>query len=167
MIKRLDEIFTKIDKSEGQGVLVTIGRKDTKIFNQGFSLEYWAENNLNPYRSLAEYQLLLGKILTLGLPSLCVMNGHTFAGGVFLGVTHDFCIMTNDKTKRLCLSEINLGFNMPRAMGKTIKETTTKQAYRKLALGTMLTPQEALDLDIVSSLYDGEADCEQQIKAFV
>ena len=55
MIKRLDEIYTKIDKSEGQGVLVTIGRKDTKIFNQGFSLEYWAENNLNPYRSLAEY----------------------------------------------------------------------------------------------------------------
>ena len=68
------------------------------------------------------------------------MNGHSFAGGVFLGVTHDFRIMTNDKSKMVCLSEINLGFNMPKAMGKLIKETTTKQAYRKLALGTMLSP---------------------------
>ena len=156
-----------IDKTEDKGVLVTIGRKDTKIFNQGFSLEYWSQNPLNPYQSLAAYQLLLAKILTIGLPSLCVMNGHSFAGGVFLGVTHDFRIMTNDKSKKVCLSEINLGFNMPKAMGKTIKETTTKQAYRKLALGTMLSPQEALELDIVDSLYDGTDDLEKQIKAFV
>ena len=31
----------------------------------------------------------------------------------------------------------------------------------------MLSPQEALELDIVDSLYDGTEDLEKQIKAFV
>ena len=166
MVKRLNEVYDLVDKSQDKGILVTIGRKDTKIFNQGFNLEFWSQNALNPYSSLAEYQLLLGKILTLGLPSLCVMNGHTFAGGLFLGVTHDFRIMTNDSSKKVCLSEINLGFNMPKAYGRIIKETTTRQAYRKLSLGAMLSPQEALDLDVVDDLFDGIDDCESKIKAF-
>ena len=55
---------------------------------------------------------------------------------------------------------------MPKAYGKIIKETTTRQAYRKLALGAMLSPQEALELDIVDDLYDGPEDCEAKIKAF-
>ena len=121
---------------------------------------------MNPFKLISANQALLSKILSLGLPSMAVMNGHSFAGGLMIELAHDFRIMTSDSTKKLCLSEINLGNNMPKAFNALAGATLTKKMFRKLALGPQITPQEGLKEDVVDALYDNPEDCEKQIKAF-
>ena len=94
---------------------------------------------------------------------MAVFNGHAFAGGLIMGLAHDFRIMTNDSKKKLCLSEINLGFNMPKGYNALVGATVTKKAFRNLALGTQMTPQEALKDEVVDNLFNGPEDCEKQI----
>ena len=51
---------------------------------------------------------MLIKLLTIGLPSLCVIVGHAYAGGLIFSLMHDRRIMKN-KSGKLCLSEIHAG----------------------------------------------------------
>ena len=71
---------------------------------------------------------------------MAVFNGHSFAGGLIMGLVHDFRIMTNDSKKKVCLSEINLGFNMPKGYNAICASTLTKKAFRELALGIQWSP---------------------------
>ena len=74
--------------------------------------------------------------------------------------------MTSDSKKKVCLSEINLGFNMPKGYNALVAATLPEKAFRELALGVQITPQEALKEEVVDSLYDSLEDCEKQIKTF-
>ena len=41
---------------------------------------------------------------------MCVMNGHTLAGGLFLALTHNYRVIKKDA--RVCFSEINVGLGL-------------------------------------------------------
>ena len=94
-IEVLLDIYDKIEATEGPGVVVTIGT-GTNFFSTGFDLQYWAASNANAIQSIAKIQILYAKVLSLGLPSMAVFNGHAMAGGLILGLAHDFRIMTNN-----------------------------------------------------------------------
>ena len=138
----------------------------TKVFHEGFNLPFWMESQVNPLKSIAKNQDILKQVLTIGLPSLAVFNGHSYAGGLILGLCHDFRIMTSENNRKVCLSEINLGISMPRAYGAICAATLTKKAFRELAFGIPWTAQEAQKENVVDSLYTGLDDCEKQIKDF-
>ena len=53
-------------------------------------------------------QQLLAKLMTLNVPTMAVINGHAYAGGLILALAHDFRIMKQNSGV-LCLSEINIG----------------------------------------------------------
>lgn len=57
-------------------------------------------------------QLIFARFLSLPIPTLCVISGHCYAGGLFLALCHDFRIMRSG-SGRLCLSEINVGLPLP------------------------------------------------------
>ena len=88
VIAKLEKIYDAIDKTAGPGVVVTIGTGD-KFFGTGFNLPWWLEETANPIRSIVGAQSMLRKVLTLGMPSLAVFNGHAYAGGFILGLVHD------------------------------------------------------------------------------
>ena len=94
-IELLLDIYEKIESTEGTGVVVTIGT-GSNFFSTGFDLQYWAANNANAIQSIAKIQILYAKVLSLGLPSMAVFNGHAMAGGLILGLAHDFRIMTSN-----------------------------------------------------------------------
>jgi len=48
---------------------------------------------MNAFISVARMPLLYKKLLTLNVPTYCVMNGHAYAGGLFLAMCHDFRII--------------------------------------------------------------------------
>lgn len=97
----LDQIELKLSteaNSKGKrrgGVIVTIGVGD-KVFSSGFNLKFWRKNPANVSDSLREYHNLMRRLLTIGVPTLCVANGHTIAGGVFLCLAHDRVIMNGN-----------------------------------------------------------------------
>ena len=92
---------------------------------------------------------------------MAVFNGHSIAGGFIHGLAHDFRIMTSDSKKKVQLSEINLGFAMPKGYNALCSSVLTERAFRELALGVAWSPQEALKEDVVDSLFTGPEECEQ------
>jgi len=56
------------------------------------------------------------------VPSLCILNGHTYAGGLILAMCHDFRTM-HETGGKLCLSEINVGLTLPPAYNEVCKST--------------------------------------------
>ena len=59
----------------------------------------------------ARIQAIFTKVLSFNMPTLAVINGHAYGAGIVLSLCHDFRIMKANKA-RICLSEINLGFNI-------------------------------------------------------
>ena len=52
---------------------------------------------------------MLANLLTVNMPSLCVVNGHTIAGGVFIPLSHDKIIMANKPNLIVQLNEVFYG----------------------------------------------------------
>ena len=65
---------------------------------------------------MANFQRVFTRMLTLNVPTMAVLNGHAYAGGLLFAIANDFRIMQDDpKTKRkVCLSELKL-FGSPLA----------------------------------------------------
>ena len=98
-----------VQKSTGAACLVTIGT-GPKIFSTGFDLPEWKKNKLNGLSAIGAMQVVLKKILLLPMPTMCVMNGHAYAGGLILALAHDFRILGPKGT--VCLSEIVAGLSL-------------------------------------------------------
>ena len=72
----------------GGGVIVTIG-SGALVFSSGFNLKFWKKNPNNVTDSLTMYHNLMRRLLTIGMPTMSVVNGHAIAGGVLLCLSHD------------------------------------------------------------------------------
>ena len=81
----LDQLEEKAKNKEA--VLVTIGTG--KTFCSGFDLKYWIENPINPFLTVIEMQKVNARLLSIGIPSLAVLNGHAIAGGIYPALCHD------------------------------------------------------------------------------
>ena len=46
------------------------------------------------------------------MPTMAIVSGHAFAGGMLLALAHDFRTMRSDKGF-MCLSELNLDLPVP------------------------------------------------------
>jgi enoyl-CoA hydratase/carnithine racemase len=93
-----------------------------RIWSTGFKLEFWQASKINIVQSIAAMQLLFAKLITLNVPTMALISGHCYAGGVMLAMAHDFRIM-REGSGVLCLSELNLGKTLPPAFDKICKST--------------------------------------------
>ena len=62
-----------------------------------------------------------------------MLNGHTYAAGLFLALSHDFRIMNKD-FGNLCVSEIKFGMSIPPGMNAICVKKIPIKHYRKMAL---------------------------------
>ena len=112
ILKLLDEVEVKAKGKEA--VLVTIGT-GTTTFCSGFDLKYWALNPMNMLLTIIGMQKVFARLISLGIPSLAVLNGHTIAAGVFLALCHDKIIMKADPKKSIWVNELTFGKAVPYA----------------------------------------------------
>ena len=56
---------------------------------------------------------MLANLLTVNMPSLCVVNGHCIAGGLFIALSHDKIIMANKADIKVQLNEVFFGQTIP------------------------------------------------------
>ena len=131
-IQAISDLLDKVAASSGPTVLVTIGT-GPKIFSSGLDFNCWLADPDNPLATATMLQQLLAKLLSLNVPTLCVMNGHAYAGGFFFGLCHDFRVLKVGG--RLCLSEIIQGLPLPPAYTKIVSELLDAQISRRLVLG--------------------------------
>ena len=107
----------EIEKDEGPGALVT-SSKDPKFFSNGLDLDWMQNPESHPEggdREVfgEEFMFLMGRIITLSIPSICLINGHAFGAGFMLALSHDVRLMRKDRGF-LCANEMELGFEIPR-----------------------------------------------------
>jgi enoyl-CoA hydratase/carnithine racemase len=64
------------------------------------------------------------------MATMCVINGHAFAGGLFIALAHDFRIMTTNPKVLMCLSEINIGIPFPAPLSVFLRSLLSAQTVR-------------------------------------
>ena len=147
--KALDEI----EKDEGPGALIT-SSKDPKFFSNGLDLDWMQDPKSNPdggNRDVfgKEFMHLMGRFITLPIPTVCAINGHAFGAGFMLALTHDVRIMREDRGY-LCANEIQLGLSIPRPELSLFKHKIPANAfYETVQLSKRWTGPDALDAGIV------------------
>ena len=118
-MKLIHACLDEIEQSTGPACLVTIGTGE-RMFSTGFDLKMWTTGIIPQWQSILSIQGMFDRMLTLGIPTVCVMNGFTMAGGLLFALMHDFRIMKDEKNF-VCLSEINIGFSLPPAFASMVK----------------------------------------------
>ncbi len=98
-------------------------------------------------------------MLTLGIPTLCVMNGLTIAGGLLFALMFDFRLMKDDGDKNfVCLSEINIGVSLTPALGAMVKYQLDPQTARLLSFGGRYNAKNSLKHRVVDDLYTSKEE---------
>ena len=82
-VRQFAEALDEIEKDEGPGALVT-SSKDPKFFSNGLDLDWMQKPEDYPESGDREvfgeeFMYLMGRIITLPIPSICVVNGHALS----------------------------------------------------------------------------------------
>lgn len=104
-------LLDQIDREHKEGepaCLVTIS-SHAKKFCTGQDTALWGEKGMiGPLQGLAENWVTNNKLMNLGMPTMAVLNGHTYAAGAFFALSHEFRTMIHPETNpraRFCISE--------------------------------------------------------------
>lgn len=89
------------------------------------------------------------------MPTLSLINGHAFAGGLVLAMFHDYRIQ-NPTRGLLCMNELEFGMALLPPMVSVFRGKIPPQAFRALVLeAKRFAGQEALEAGIVDAVGSG------------
>ncbi|KAK3392274.1 ClpP/crotonase-like domain-containing protein [Sordaria brevicollis] len=111
------------------GVVITTSALP-KFFSNGLDLE----NALSSPTFLPDkLYALFRRYLTYPMPTIAVLNGHAFAGGLMLAMHMDYRVM-NPTRGFACVNELDFGVPLKPAMSAIFRIKCVPQTYRKLVL---------------------------------
>jgi Delta3-Delta2-enoyl-CoA isomerase len=73
------------------------------------------------------------------MPTIALINGHAFAGGLMMAMTHDYRIM-NPHKGFLCLNELEFGASLKPAMASLFRVKLSMPTFRNIVLETKRYP---------------------------
>lgn len=113
--REIAKAINEVEASEGAAALVAASAHP-KFFSNGLDLE-WIQNpeghrggDRAPFGT--EFMSLLGRLITLPVPTVAAINGHAFGAGLMLALAHDVRIMREDRGY-LCANELEIGMTIP------------------------------------------------------
>ena len=160
-VRDIAEALDEIENDEGPGALIT-SSKNPKFFSNGLDLDWMQspENHLDGGDREVfgeEFMFLMGRVITLPIPTVCAINGHAFGAGFMFALSHDIRIMREDRGF-LCANEMQLGLPIPRPELALFKHKVPANAFfETVQLSKRWTGSDALNAGIiqgVSSLED-------------
>jgi enoyl-CoA hydratase/carnithine racemase len=105
----------EVEASDGPAALVTVST-NPKFFSNGLDLEWITgdgEHDGGDRRVFGEeFMALMGRIITLPVPTVAAVNGHGFGAGFMVALCHDVRLMREDRGF-LCANEVQLGMTIP------------------------------------------------------
>ena len=160
-VREISKALDEIENDEGPGALIT-SSSNTKFFSNGLDLEWMQAPENHPYGGDGEtfgeeFMYLMGRVITLPIPTVCAINGHAFGAGFMFALSHDIRIMREDRGF-LCANEMQLGLPIPRPELALFKHKVPANAFfETVQLSKRWTGSDALNAGIiqgVSSLED-------------
>jgi enoyl-CoA hydratase len=155
MIAGIDRAIDEAAASDARAVLF-IGAGD-RAFCAGADITELEGNTVIESKRFAERgQRVFAKLDTLSIPSVAVVNGYAFGGGLELALACTFRVAT--KNANVGLPEIKLGTipgyggtqRLPRIVGQG-------RALEIIMTGRMVSAEEAERIGLVNRLIDGDA----------
>ncbi|EGG15185.1 hypothetical protein DFA_10011 [Cavenderia fasciculata] len=152
-LKNINDALDYIESCEEASCLITIGTS-SKFYSTGLDLDWITSGQCKDFRKfITNFQKMLARMLTLPIPTICVINGHAFAGGAMLACAHDYRIMRQDRGF-FCLPEVDIHIPLTPGMNAILQSKMTDgTVYRDAALlGKRFNGKESLQGKIVDAL---------------
>jgi enoyl-CoA hydratase len=151
----VDALFKALDEIEaepGARSAVFTGAHE-KYFSNGLDLNWLLTQ---PAEGWADFLVLFDRFLhrafTYKKPTVAAMNGHSFAGGLFLAFCCDWRVMRDDRGW-CCIPEVDLGLDLPPGNVALISYVLGTRKTDILALTAgRLTSQEALAAGMIDEV---------------
>jgi enoyl-CoA hydratase len=155
------EIMETLDRAETDGsigALVVTGG-DPKFFSNGLDLE-WIMGHAGDVQAVLRYLRAVNgmyKRWTLyPKPVVAALNGHTFAGGLFMAAHMDFRFMREDRGWA-CMPESDINIPLLPGMIAICQAVMTPQGFRQMYYtGKRATGQEAMAYGFVDALFPAD-----------
>jgi enoyl-CoA hydratase/carnithine racemase len=145
----LDEVEATAQAGPKPPALVTTAQG--KIWSNGLDLEWLAANLKDANAFLAEVHALFARVLTLGVPTVAALQGHTFAAGAMLALAHDQRVMRADRGY-FCLPEVDINIPFSHGMNALIMaRLPIAAAHEAMTTGRRFGGTDALDAGIVNA----------------
>jgi enoyl-CoA hydratase/carnithine racemase len=146
----LDGITAALDEVDGAAdpkALVTTGTG--KFYTNGLDLEWLMSGEADMPAFAAEVERIFARILGAPYVTVAACNGHTFAAGAMLAMTHDFRVMRADRGF-FCLPEVDLKIPLTLGMNALMMSRLPKvTAHEVLVTGKRFGGEEAVAKGIV------------------
>ena len=155
LIRDLGRAFDEVAASDARALLIT--GAGTKAFCAGADIKELTGRSLTAQKRDAETgQAAFARLDRLPMPSVAIINGYAFGGGLELALACTFRIAT--KNARMGQPEIKLGLlpgyggtqRLPRVVGEA-------RALEMIMTGRTVDAEEAHRIGLVNRLIDGDA----------
>jgi enoyl-CoA hydratase len=149
------DVLDQAARSDARALLI-IGAGN-KAFCAGADIKELTHRGVSEQKRGAEFgQAVFAKLDTLPIPSVAIMNGYAFGGGLELALACTFRLVTANA--KMGLPEIKLGLipgyggtqRLPRVVGEA-------QALEMILTGRTVDAEEALRIGLASRLVEGDA----------
>jgi methylglutaconyl-CoA hydratase len=154
LIAKLHEAFTQFNESEDIRAIVLKANGDS--FSAGADLGYLQQLQANSFEENKEDSLKLASLFQeiYNSPKLTfsLVHGYALAGGCGLATITDFCYASANS--QFGYTEVKIGF-IPALVMMYLRKKLPETSMNSLLLtGTIIAAQEALDLGIVTEVFD-------------
>ena len=155
LIRDLSRVLDELAQSDARALLIT--GSGSKAFCAGADIKELMGRSLAEQKRGTELgQGTFAKIERLPMPSVAIINGYAFGGGLELALACTFRIAT--RNAKMGLPEIKLGLipgyggtqRLPRALGEA-------RALEMILTGRTMDAEEAHRVGLVQRLVDGDA----------
>lgn len=114
-VREFARALDEVEASEGPAALMTTSASD-KFFSNGLDLEWRmskGEHRGGDRDAFGpEFMTLMGRIITLPVPTVAAVNGHAFGAGFMCALCHDIRFQRADRGF-LCANEVEIGMVIP------------------------------------------------------
>jgi enoyl-CoA hydratase len=154
MLREIGEAFDAVAQSDARALIVT--GAGPKAFCAGADIKELRGRSLIEQKRGAELgQGVFAKLDALAIPSIAVINGHAFGGGLELAMACTFRLAS--RQAKMGLPEVKLGLipgyggtqRLPRLVGEA-------RALDIIMTGRTVDPEEAYRIGLVNRLIDGD-----------
>merc|ERR1719359_2371103 len=106
------------ERAEAQALVVT---GEGRFFCNGMDLQYIRANANESTLIQTEAELVLSRVLTLGIPTVAALNGHWTAAGAMLGLAFDKRVMAEGGKGLFFVPGIDIGLVYSAGMTELMK----------------------------------------------
>ncbi|XP_021352905.1 enoyl-CoA delta isomerase 1, peroxisomal-like [Mizuhopecten yessoensis] len=148
----LNQALNEVERNTDCKALITTG--EGKFYSNGIDLDWiMSQDSETVVRFDKALENTMWRIMHFPLPTVAAINGHAFAGGAFLAMSHDYRVMRSDRGW-ISWNETHLKLRLGDMLLNLLsKKVLAMKAIREAVLfGKRVTANEAKELFLVDAM---------------